>query len=183
VKRLVVLIVTSALLGLALPSGSAFAATNAGGCQLHGTANISPGLTNTDQAFNYSFTGTLSNCQSSSGGTSTGTVFAGTNLLPVPSGNGSCVNSTTSGIAVAQWSDGARTVVQYTTSGALAGVSLQGQVIASVTASDGTVYTTTRYAGDSAAASLAFEPPDPTACNGAGVTSAGIDGVVNLYSP
>jgi hypothetical protein len=182
VKRLLVLTVTSAFMVLVPLVGSASAAPNGGGCQLHGTANISPGLTDTAQNFTYSFTGNLTNCQSSSGGPATGTVFAGTNGLPVPSGNGSCGNSTTSGIAVAQWADGTTTVVQYSTSGALAAVALQGSVIASVTSSTGTTYTTNRYAGDSALAALAFEPPDPTACAGAGVTSAGIDGSVTLGS-
>ena len=70
--------------------------------------------------------------------------------------------------------------MQYTTSGALAAVTLQGTVIPSVTSSTGTTYTTTRYAGDSALGSLVFEPPDPSACAGAGVTSAGIDGFVGI---
>jgi hypothetical protein len=182
VKKLLGLTVASAFVVLVPLAGSAAAAPNGGGCQLHGTADISPGLTDTAQNFNYSFTGSLTNCQSSSGGPASGTVFAGTNGLPVPSGNGSCANSTTNGIAVAQWADGTTTVVQYSTSGALAAVTLQGSVIGSVTSSTGTTYTTTRYAGDSAVAALAFEPPDPTACNGAGVTSAGIDGTVGLGS-
>jgi hypothetical protein len=182
VKRVFALIGASALLLLVMLTGSASGAANAGGCRLQGAANISPGLSNMAQNFTYSFTGNLTNCQSSSGGPSSGTVFAGTNGLPVPSGNGSCANSTTSGIAVVGWSDGTTTVVQYSTNGALAAVALQGTVIASVTSSNGTTYTTTRYAGDSAKASLAFEPPDPTACSGAGVTSAGIDGVVGLGS-
>jgi hypothetical protein len=182
VKKLLGLTVASAFVVLVPLAVSAAAAPNGGGCQLHGTADISPGLTDTAQNFNYSFTGSLTNCQSSSGGPASGTVFAGTNGLPVPSGNGSCANSTTNGIAVAQWADGTTTVVQYSTSGALAAVTLQGSVIGSVTSSTGTTYTTTRYAGDSAVAALAFEPPDPTACNGAGVTSAGIDGTVGLGS-
>jgi hypothetical protein len=177
------------LLGLAITgvlvlvvAGSASAAPNAGGCQLQGTANISPGLSNTAQSFSYSFTGNLTNCQSSSGGPASGTVFAGTNGLPVPTGSGSCASSTTQGIAVAQWSDGTTTVVSYSTTGALAAVNLQGTVIASVTSSTGTTYTTTRYAGDSALGTLVFQPPDPTACAGAGVTSAGISGSVDLGS-
>jgi hypothetical protein len=170
------------MLALGVLATSASGATNAGGCQLHGTASFSPGLTNTAQNFAYNFTGNLTNCQSSSGGPSSGTVFAGTNGLPVPSGNGSCVSSTTSGIAVVQWSDGTTTVVQYSTSGALAAVALQGTVIASVTSSTGSTYTTTRYTGDSASGALAFEPSDPTACDAAGVTSAGIDGAVGLGS-
>ncbi len=170
------------VISLVLLAGSASAAPNGGGCQLHGTASLSPGLTNNAQNFSYSFTGNLTNCQSSSGGPASGTVFAGTNGLPVATGNGSCLSSTTNGIAVAQWADGTTTVVQYSTSGALAAVSLQGSVIGSVTSSTGTTYTTTRYAGDSALGTLAFEPPDPTACNGAGVTTAGIDGTIGLGS-
>src|SRR5438270_3538877 len=180
--RLLVSAVVGAFLALVVLVGPASAAPNGGGCQLHGTASFSPGLTNTAQNFSYSFTGSLTNCQSSSGGPATGTVSAGTNGLPVPTGNGSCGSSTTSGIAVAQWADGTTTVVQYTTSGAAAAVSLQGTVIGSVTSSTGTTYTTTRYAGDSALGALAFEPPDPTACAGAGVTSAGIDGSIGLGS-
>ena len=165
-----------------LASTQAAVAQGGGGCQLHGTANISPGLTNTAQNFTYNFTGTLSNCQSSSAGPAGGTVFAGTNGLPVPSGNGSCGNSTTSGIAVVRWGDGTTTVVSYTTNGAAAAVVLQGTVIASVTSSTGTTYTTNRYAGDDSLATLAFEPPDPTACAGSGVTTAGIDGFVGIGS-
>jgi hypothetical protein len=143
---------------------------------------LSPGLSSTAQDFTYSFTGDLENCQSVSGGPATGTVFAGINGLPVPSGNGSCENSTTSGTAVVRWADGTFTVVGYTTDGALALVALQGSVIGSVTAADGTTYSTTRYAGSDAAAALVFEPPDPTACAGAGVTEAGIEGLVTLRS-
>jgi hypothetical protein len=182
VKRLLLSVVACTFMALIPFVGPASAAPNGGGCQLHGTASISPGLSNTAQNFSYTFTGDLTNCQSSSGGPAGGTVFAGTNGLPVPTGNGSCVSSTTSGIAVAQWADGTTTVVQYATSGALAAVALQGNVIGSVVSSNGTTYTTTRYAGDSALGTLAFEPPDPTACTGAGVTSAGIDGSVTLGS-
>jgi hypothetical protein len=182
VRRLLALAGASAWVAFALLAGTASAAPNAGGCQLHGTANFSPGLSATAQNFSYTFTGDLTNCQSSSGGPASGTVFAGTNGLPVPTGNGSCANSTTSGIAVAQWADGTTTVIQYSTTGALAAVSLQGNVIGSVTSSTGTTYTTTRYAGDSASGALLFEPPDPTACTGAGVTTAGIDGGVGLGS-
>ena len=181
-KRLLVFAIASTFMAFVPFAGSASAAPNGGGCQLHGTANFSPPLSNTAQNFSYSFTGNLSNCQSSSGGPASGTVFAGTNGLPVPIGNGSCASSTTSGIAVAQWADGTTTVVNYSTSGAAAAVSLQGGVIGSVTSSNGTTYTTTRYGGDSALGALAFEPPDPTACNGAGVTSAGIDGSIVLGS-
>ena len=109
-------------------------------------------------------------------------MFAGTNGLPVATGNGSCASSTTQGIAVAQWSDGTTTVVSYSTTGALAAVKLEGTVIASVTSSTGTTYTTTEYAGDSALGALIFQPPEPADCAGAGVASAAISGSVNLGS-
>src|SRR6476620_6419374 len=100
-------------------------AASGGGCQLQGTANISPGLNANAQAFTYNFGGNLSGCQSSeSGAPATGTVSAGQALTvggqqfqePTASGNGSCAKSTTSGIAIGNWADGTNTVVQYTTS-------------------------------------------------------------------
>jgi hypothetical protein len=180
-KRLLVSFLAAGLVALAAGATTA-SAQGGSGCQLLGTASFSPGLSTTAQNFSYSFTGSLSNCQSSTTGAPTsGTVFAGTNGLPMPTGNGSCVSSTTSGIAVAQWVDGTTTVFQYSTTGALAGVSLQGAVISSVTSSTGTTYTTTRYAGDTAAGQLAFQPPSPTSCQ-TGATEATISGATELGS-
>jgi hypothetical protein len=180
-KKLFLLALAGALMVLA---GSAVTASaqSGGGCALQGSAGFSPGLSTTAQNFSYSFTGSLSNCQSStSGAPASGTVFAGTNGLPVPTGNGSCASSTTSGIAVIQWSDASTTVIQYTTSGAAAAVSLQGTVIPSVTTSTGTTYTTTRYTGDTADGQLVFQPPSPTSCQ-TGATTAGISGATELGS-
>lgn len=178
-KRMLVSAVIVALTALA--GGATTAPAQSGsGCQLQGTANFSPGLSTTAQNFSYSFTGSLTSCQSSTSGAPTsGTVFAGTNGLPAAAGNGSCVSSTTNGVAVAQWSDGTTTVFQYSTNGALAGVALQGTVISSITSSTGTTYTTTRYAGDSAAGQLAFQPPSPTSCQ-TGATEAAISGATEL---
>ena len=175
------------------------AAQESGGCQLQGTAAFSPGLANTAKNFNYSFSGALSGCQSSTSGAPTsGTVSAGEVVTiagqqyqePVATGNGGCASSTTSGTAIATWADGTQTVIQYTTTGAAAAVNLQGKVVPSATlqainppagAPTSTTVTTTRYAGDSALGALAFQPPDPTACNtAAGVTTAGISGFVGL---
>ena len=72
-----------------------------------------------------------------------------------------------------------------------AGSALQGTVVDSIGLSaPDHLYTwepttlpvaTTRYSGFSSNAALAFQPPDPTACNTpAGVTSAGISGVATL---
>jgi hypothetical protein len=82
--------------------------------------------------------------------------------------------------------------VQFTTTGALALVHLTGTVAPSVTLTainpapgqpTSTTITTTRYAGQSALGELAFQPPDPTACNTpTGVTQAGISGTIGLGS-
>jgi hypothetical protein len=187
---------------------SAFAAS-AGGCQLQGTANFSPGLNSSSQAFTYNFGGSLSGCQASESGVPTsGTVAAGQTLTeqvknsitgatdtvtyqePVPTGSGGCASSTTSGGALVTWSDGTHTVESYSTTGALAAVNLSGSVAASMTLTavnpptgDPTTFTitTNRFAGDSASGLLAFQPPEPTACNTpTGATTAAISGAVTL---
>jgi hypothetical protein len=180
----------------------AASAQSVGGCQLDGTASFSPGLNNSARDFEYSFNGSLSECGSSEAGVPTsGTVSAGEPVFlnlqmfqePVPTGNGGCTNSTTSGTAIVSWSDGTQTVVRYSTTGAAAAVHLQGTVVPSVTLQainpqvgqpTSTTVVTTRYAGNSARGLLAFEPPDPTACaTPGGVTTAGISGVIGLASP
>jgi hypothetical protein len=202
IRRLVPACLVSALIVLGLALASPASAQSGGGCQLKGSANLSPGLSNNNQSFTYNFGGDLSGCQSNQAGApASGTVEAGKVLTdpatgeqfqePVSTGSGSCVSSTTNGIAIATWADGTQTVVQYSTTGALAAVNLNGTVIASVTLPainplpgqpTSKTITTTRYAGQSAVGALAFEPPDPTACSGAGVTTAGIDGVIGLGS-
>ncbi len=199
VRRLVVAACACALVVLAVVPATA-SAQSAGGCELQGTANISPGLNSTAQPFTYSFSGALSSCQSSeSGAPTSGTVEAGKVITdpatgeqfqePISSGSGSCGSSTTSGTAIVNWADGTKTVVSYSTTGALAAVHLSGTVIPSVTANainpapgqpTSTTITTTRYAGQSALGELVFQPPDPTACAGAGVTTAGISGFIGL---
>lgn len=193
-------------LAVAVPSA---AAQSVGGCRLDGTATFSPGLSTGSQAFAYSFGGALEGCQSSEAGAPTaGTVSAGqtipeqvTNSItgathtvayqePAPSGSGGCGSSTTEGEALAAWSDGTATVVSYSTTGALAAVTLSGGVAPSMTltraggeAGDPPTFTvqTTRYAAQSAVGLLAFQPPDPTACaTPAGATTAGISGVIGL---
>jgi hypothetical protein len=202
VRRLVVAACACALVALAIAPGTSVAAQSAGGCQLQGTASFSPGLSTTDQPFSYSFGGTLTGCQSSEAGAPTsGTVEAGKIITdpatgeqfqePVPTGKGSCGSSTTGGTAIVNWADGTKTVVSYTTTGALAAVHLSGTVIPSVTANainpapgqpTSTTISTTRYAGQSALGELVFQPPDPTACAGAGVGAAGISGFIGLGS-
>jgi hypothetical protein len=177
-------------------------AQSGGGCQLQGSASFSPGLTNNSQSFSYSFGGALSTCKSNqSGAPASGGVEAGKVVTdpatgeqfqePVPTGTGSCASSTTSGIGIVTWADGTQTVVQYSTTGAAAAVQLSGTVISSVTLPainpqpgqpTSKTVTTTRDAGQSALGALTFQPPDPTACGGAGVTTAGISGFIGLGS-
>jgi hypothetical protein len=206
-RRIALLGICAALVA-AISAGPAGAASG-GGCQLQGSGSFNPGLGSTSKPFSYSFAGDLTGCQSSiAGSPATGTVEAGktvtaqvTNSVtgatdtvtyqePVPTGSGGCANSTTSGTGIVRWADGTITVLTYTTTGAAAAVSLSGSVAPSVTlnatnaqAGDPTTLTisTTRYAGYSSQGALAFQPPDPTACNApAGVTTAGISGFVGL---
>lgn len=190
---------------VAAPAGAA----SGGGCQLQGNASFSPGLGSASQPFTYSFAGNLTGCQSNvAGAPTTGGVEAGKTVTrqvvnsvtgatdtvtyqePVPTGTGGCSSSTTNGTGIVTWSDGSVTVLGYSTTGAAAAVSLSGTVQPSVTLNatnaqtgDPTTLTisTTRYAGYSSQGVLAFQPPDPTACNTAsGVTTAGISGFVGL---
>ena len=191
-------------------AGSAGAASG-GGCQLQGSASFSPGLGSTSKPFTYSFAGDLTGCQSNVAGAPTsGKVEAGktqtrtytdpttgvshtvTYQEPIGTGTGGCTNSTTNGTGIVTWSDGTVTVLGYSTTGAAAAVSLSGTIQPSVTLTatnaqpgDPTTITiaTTRYAGYTSQGALAFQPPDPTACNTpAGVTAAGISGFVGLGS-
>jgi hypothetical protein len=202
IRKLVPASLVSALLIAAFAFAPSASAQSAGGCHLKGSANFSPGLTNDNQNFTYNFGGDLTGCQSSQAGSpASGAVEAGKVLTdpstgeqfqePVPTGTGSCGSSTTSGTGIVTWADGTQTVVRYSTTGAAAAVQLSGTVIASVTLPainpqpgqpTSKTITTTRYAGQSALGALTFQPPDPTACSGAGVTTAAIDGVIGLGS-
>ena len=117
---------------LALGAAAPAHAASGGLCQLQGTASFTPGLNNTAQNFSYSFSGSLSGCQSTdqtspaSGTVSAGQVVTGAGgeqfQEPVPTGNGTCANGTTSGVAIASWADGTQTVVSYSTTAAAAAV-------------------------------------------------------------
>jgi hypothetical protein len=183
-----------ALVAVALLAPSAGAAPGGGGCQLNGTAKFTPGLGQASKSFTYSFTGDLTSCTSTEGAPATGKVQAGGTYtiagvaysLPDATGVGGCSNSTTDGIAVADWADGTRTIIKYHTDGAAAAVVLQGTVQPSLTIQPvdplgtPTTITTTRYAGSTASGPLAFEANPPDCLSAAGVTSAGIGGSIGL---
>jgi hypothetical protein len=193
---LLFLLVGIATLALA-PSAPA---ASGGACQLDGTASFGSGLNTTTKPFDYSFNGTLSNCQSNVAGSPTsGTVSAGEVYtdpatgkqyqMPRSQGNGSCASSTTSGTAVAFWADGTRTVVAYDTTGAAAAVQLQGSVAGSVTLAPVNpldaplTLATTRYGGYAANGALVFEASPQDCASDSGVLAAGIAGSISLSSP
>jgi hypothetical protein len=193
-------ILTAAALGVAAlaaaPAAMAAPSDNISGCQLSGNASFTKPLQgSTSVSTDYSFSGTLSNCHSSSSSApTTGTISAGTSYgLPATSLNGTCANGVTSGVAWVQWNDGKNTIVSYSTNSVTAAVELAGTVIQSVQHDTGkkdqfgheifeTISTNepATPVGDDAGGVLAFQPPDPTACGptGAGVSTAGISGVI-----
>src|SRR5207249_5539626 len=125
-------------LAVALPA----AAQSGSLCALNGTANITPGLSNTDQSFSFTFSGALSTCQSNVANAPTqATVGIGQTIIvngllaqePAASGNGSCVTGTGAGIAFTSWADGTMTIVSFTTQSVTGAVDLSGNVIDSVT--------------------------------------------------
>jgi hypothetical protein len=169
-----------------------------GGCQLDGTANFGTGLGTTAKNFTYDFGGVLSGCKGSfsdaGGKVSAGQpiVIGGVSYRPLdqPKGNGSCATSDTSGTAFIDWGAGKYSAIGYTTKGALAAVALTGTFKSGtvtltsvandpVTGLPTTIIVPLAYGGDYTGGPLAFEPPDPTACNSAaGVTKAGIQGFI-----
>jgi len=122
-----------------------------------------------------------------------GVTYSATYALPEPSGTGSCAQSTTSGFALATWSDGSNTVISYNTTGAAAEIVLQGTVVPSVdtvlvsftgptppTSAPPAVLSGPDFAaGDGALGQLVFSTTTPQACQ-TGLASAAISGVVGI---
>ena len=188
-RRLLLVLSAGALAATGLLTSGAAKATTAatpgpsgGACQLAGTASFTPGLTSNSGNFTYTFSGTLTGCQSNNNSPGSGTVST---LVPA-SGTGSCSNSTTNGYSVSKWADGNQTIVQYSTTGAGALVVLQGTVVQSVMIGSTTYSTTepTTPAGASALGELTFSTASPTDianCNtAAGLSSAVINGFIEI---
>jgi len=124
----------------------------------------------------------------SAGETYTDPATAKQYTMPRPQGDGSCASSNTNGTAVAFWADGTRTLVSYSTTGATAGVFLQGTVIDSMfltpvnPADTPITLTTTRYGGNTANGGLVFEATPQDCASPTGVQAAGIEGAISLGS-
>lgn len=96
-------IALGALLAATGFGATAGAAAGGGGCQLDGTANFAPNGPGTADTFGYSFSGSLSGCQSSvAGAPASGTIGAGqavTESVPLTVTNPDGTTTTTTGTA------------------------------------------------------------------------------------
>lgn len=214
-----------ALAAIGFAGPSAVAEPGGGACQLDGTATFSPNGPGNLATFGYALSAALSGCNSSRAGAPTeGTIAVGQAVTvsvpitladgsttpgtaqyqePMASGSGtapnSCGGSNTTGTGIIDWSDGTRTVVDYTTSSAAAAVTLEGAVVPSVDAtlvpgsatpagtapSSVTISTTNPVfaVGDTSQGLLSFSSDTPDACTtDAGLATAHIQGVVGLGS-
>jgi hypothetical protein len=175
------LVSLAAAVGLALPCAALAGDTGAGSCTLQADASLTPALDATSKPFSYSYSGTLSNCRGTSPmHPSGGKVQAGLDGLPRPSGEGSCLSSTTSGYSFTRWDTGNTTVVKFVASGAAATVLLRGSVVEHVRSGDKTFRTTepATPVGSLVLGVLRYSAADPLAClpGGAGVSAATITG-------
>jgi hypothetical protein len=135
-------------------------------CTLNGNANFTPGLTDTfNPSTTYSFTGTLSRCQSTDSTLTSGSVSASGHAT----GSGlSCGGGTSSGSGTINWNNGTSTSLSFTTSRAGSTVVVQ---ITATTSTEPAV-----AAGDTGVAPLAFETQTPQDCATTGLTSATFTG-------
>jgi hypothetical protein len=142
---------------------------------------LSPGLGAVARPFAVTFSGTLSNCRGTAASTPAGgSVQAGLGGAPVPTGTGSCLESSVTGYSINRWTDGQTTVVRFSATGALAALALRGTVVDHVGNGSKRFNTTepTTPVGSSVAGALTLTTTDPFAClpGGAGLTTAAVQG-------
>jgi hypothetical protein len=164
----------------------------AGGCRVTAQAAIAPGLTLSAQDFSYHYTGKLTGCAYTRKGAPTGGIItAGATIRikgkayqePIPTGNGTCLATSTSGYDFARWSDGTQTVVKFTTTSGDGATHLTGSVVPTMTlktvdGTSSTTFRTTRFAGQVVVGLLKFAAKDPSLCTTTGLTGAGITGLL-----
>lgn len=160
-------------------SDVAHAATDSGTCTLNATATLSPGLSLSSQPFTVTFDGKLSNCTGTSSNTPpSGSLIAGLDGAPVPTGTGSCTSNTVAGYSINRWSDGNSTVVKFTASGTPIGLTLTGQVVDGVTNGANTFVTNepTTPVGSAVKGAILFVANPLKCLPGSGITSAQVTG-------
>ncbi|MDQ1397838.1 MAG: hypothetical protein QOG64_3097 [Acidimicrobiaceae bacterium] len=177
IRKLVLVAAVAALTvgpSLAVASPASAAGPHGLACTLAGSAAFKPGLTATAKAYTYTFTGNLTNCQSTDATLKTGTVKA------TGKGSGTCVNGTGAGVAAIKWNNRKVTAIKFTTTSAGAAVDVATTVVKSVVIS-GVTYTTSEVAtvvNDQGAGALAFQA-DATKCNTTtGLTTATFNGPI-----
>jgi hypothetical protein len=190
------LLLGSFLAGAIAFAPSALAGQGVGGCQLDGNADFAKPLTTTSATTAYSFKGALTNCTGTFSDKA-GTVSAGKTItiggvdyqpLDTPTLTGGCTNSDTTGTGFIDWGGNKFSAISYSTKGAAAAVALTGtfksgsvtltSVGVDANGNHTTITVPLAYGGDYTGGPLAFQPADPTACNGAGVATAGIHGFI-----
>jgi hypothetical protein len=166
-RRVVFVVALAGIIGL-IPAASA-SAQGGGACTLQGNAAFSPGLTGTPStSVSYTFTGTLSNCQSTDSTLTSGTISASGSAT----GPGlACEGGTSSGNATINWNNGNSTTVSFSTTSAGALVTVQSTTTSSTEPAIAP--------GDQGLAVLAFETQTPQDCTTAtGLTSATFTGQI-----
>ena len=131
------------------------------GCQLTGVAKLSPGLGTSVKTTKVTFTGTLSNCQSSDSKLTSAKVRA------KGSGQLSCAGGSSKGLATIIWNTHKKSTISYTTDGAANSDQL------SLTATKSTEPALKK--GDQGTGGLAFTSFKGD-CTSGGVTSATFNG-------
>ena len=142
--------------------GLSAAATHGGAlCTLNGTATFSKGLTTKTQTVSYTFTGSVSSCQSTDRTVKSGSVSA------AGSGSISCANGTTSGTASVAWNNGHNSSISFKTTSAGSLTAITGKV------------TSGEFVGGQTVGAVSFTTTTPQACLKGGLTSLGFTGVIS----
>ena len=164
-KRLLALASALAVV-MSLATGSAVAEQRGTTCAINGTVKFKPGLTVTPGTYGFSFTGKLTDCQSTGDATSASVKAKG-------KANAACEGGTAEGTAVVKWNTGKKTTVAFSTVDVGASITLRGTVTKSTDNGLGK--------GDNVLGELAFQA-DATQC-ASGLKSASFTGQVGGGSP
>jgi hypothetical protein len=167
----------------------------AGGCHVQAQVTASPGLTLQARDFSFSYVGTLDTCfYSGPNPVSRGAITAGRTIRirgrdyrePMPHGNGSCQDATTSGYDFTRWADGTQTIVHFFSTSYLGATHIVGAVVPelrlhAVKGRGTALFETTRFDGQLVTGVVAFGTDDPAACQSKGLTNPTISGLLTHF--